>query len=171
MMVGNIFFVFTFYVVLFTLAGCEKRSPVDPGIPKTMYPVVVVEDDTPQRVKDLSALTYALEKYKQDHQRYPISSNSGQGYDGLFVDEKYGESREDWIPGLVPEYTDKLPRDPRNDSVIYHSYMYVSNGANYKLIAQRPDDCQEIKERYAQLIDPRRDCYSYGYWTPKAVNW
>jgi hypothetical protein len=169
--VRNILLIFATCMACLMLNACHKNSPPDITTPKTMHPVVTIEADTPQRIKDLSALAYALEKYKQDHQQYPVSSNAGRGYDGLFASEKYGESRVEWIRGLVPEYIDELPRDPRNDSVIYHSYLYVSNGANYKLFVQRPEDCQEVKQKYPQLIDPRRDCYAYGYWTPKAVNW
>ena len=40
-----------------------------------------------------------------------------------------------------------------------------------KLISHGPEDCATVKSKYPSLIDPARDCWAFGYWTPGAVNW
>ena len=147
----------------------KVKSAVEIVSPKTAQAVINSEKSQFTRVSDLGAIAYALERYKLKHQMYPISSNKGKGWDGLYSD--YGLSKVNWIEGLVPEFLSALPRDPR--LLIHGSYQYIykSNGANYKLIAHSPDDCEEVREVHPQLIDPQRDCWSYGYWTPRAVLW
>src|SRR5690606_35516523 len=114
-------------------------------------------------VKDLLKLVYALDNYKQKNGIYPISSANGAKWDGVI--SSYGESRADWIRGLVPEYIDSLPQDPRMVDDGARQYIYKSNGANYKLIVHKADNCQLIKSSYPSLVDPVRDCFSFGFWT------
>lgn len=157
-------------VIFFSIFGfgCEKktRQVSDQVTPKTQYPAPEITESTPQRVRDLTAIIYALEKYKLDNRKYPISSN---GYDGLHTD--YGRASEKWIEGLVPKYLDKLPSDPRKNESGNDQYIYRSNGANYKLIAHNPDDCEQVKKLFPNIVDPLRDCWAYGFWTKKAAYW
>lgn len=120
-----------------------------------------------KRLKDLYAISLALEKYKQDHHSYPISS-SGK-WDGLY--SAFGESKIDWITGLSPKYISKLPRDPRLHHDPTQQYLYTSNGANYKLIAHGAEDCIEVLENTPEFVDPQRNCHAYGFWTKKASDW
>ena len=119
-----------------------------------------------QRVYDLYNLVVVLKKYKDDHGIYPISSKNGKGWDGLY--SKYGESRTDWIKGLAPNYIAQLPRDPRNHTIDVEQYFYLSDGVNFKLISFHPTDCHTVKEKWPKLIDPRRGCGAYGFWTLNA---
>lgn len=129
-------------------------------------------DEVPEiiEVRDLLEIAYALELYKRDHQSYPVSSTGAAGWDGIV--NRAGESREDWIEGLVPDYLKKLPRDPRMLEDYEHQYLYMSNGANYKLIAYNPSNCDLVERSYPWLIDPKRKgCQAYGFWTNRASRW
>lgn len=151
---------------------CEQGQRVDNDeiIPTTTFVPEVISSFTPQRVVDLSKLVIALEKYKRDNREYPISSDFGEQWNRLYS-ESGGQANENWIIGLVPAYLEVLPRDPRLDNVYQHQYMYKSNGAHYKLLAPLPDDCSLIKSSNRKLIDFRRGCDAYGFWTHGAMKW
>lgn len=121
------------------------------------------------RIQDLKEINKALAKYYKDNNAYPVS-NTWAGWKCAF-----GESKEDWIPGLVPKYISKLPRDPRKDATGYQQYIYYSNGKDYKLISHAPENCNKIKSEYVELIDPRRDdprnqCTAFGFWSEGGRN-
>lgn len=161
-----------FFLIIFILAGEKKTNKVSDQIaPVTQHPAPDVNESTPQRVRDLTKIIHALERYKLDNRQYPISSNGGDGWDGLYTIS--GVASEQWIAGLAPKYIDKLPSDPRMNESENDQYIYRSNGANYKLIAYNPDDCEQVKKLFPTLIDPLRDCFAYGFWTKKAAidNW
>lgn len=151
------------------LVSCESGSETNVIVPKTTIAPIFPQDFKSQALQDLYSLTYALEQYKIKYREYPISSSSGTGWDGLYSD--YGDSREDWIEGISPEFLPVLPRDPRENQIPNQQYLYKSNGAHYKLISHSPENCKEIQKNYPQLIDPRRNCWAYGYWTHKAFRW
>jgi len=156
-----------FFLIIFILAGEKEAAKVsDQIVPVTQYPAPDINESTPQRVRDLTKIIHALERYKLDNKQYPISSN---GWDGLYT--IYGVASEQWIAGIVPKYLDRLPSDPRNNNSGDNQYFYRSNGANYKLIAHTPDDCEKIKQLFPTLIDPSRDCWAYGFWTKNAERW
>lgn len=138
-----------------------------------VIPTVIREpfDEVPKfiEVRDLLEIAYALERYKRDHWSYPISSAGTKAWDG--IKSNFGESREDWIRGLVPHYLDKLPRDPRMLDNGIQQYLYMSDGANYKLIAFKPSNCHLVKSSYPSLIDPKRGCQAYGFWSEGAASW
>lgn len=118
-----------------------------------------------QRMQDLQSIKSALERYFADHGKYPVS----EGWDGLLT--KWGKSGKDWIPGLAPNYLPELPRDPRMSKNAGAQYIYKSNGRSYKLIAHTPEDCDQVKRIHPELIDPKRVCRAYGYWSNEAADW
>ncbi|MCA2968825.1 MAG: hypothetical protein INH43_09935 [Acidobacteriaceae bacterium] len=118
-----------------------------------------------QRRKDLKALEIALTAYHKDNGSYPLSSG---GFDGYFTN--YGKATPKWIPGIVPKYIKALPRDPRLLEKADPQYYYWSDGMNFKLIVHAPEDCSLVKEKLPALIDPIRDCWSYGFWSEGAAN-
>ena len=128
------------------------------------YSLLTSHNHFNQRYKDLAAIKVALDMYYIDNKAYPRSV----GFDGLIT--KHGESRKDWIRGLTPKYISKLPSEPRNTSDT-RQYLYKSNGKDYKLIAYRPEDCNSVRVKNLNLIDPNRDCWAYGFWTKGAKNW
>lgn len=127
------------------------------------------------RLADLAVIAIALEKYKQDHRSYPLSSGAvshwiDKKWDSII--DKNGEHNPNWIEGLVPEYLPSLPVDPRKDAVATHQYSYKSNGANYKLVVLNPDDCVSVKLAAPEFVDHRLGkCNAYGFWTPRALKW
>lgn len=122
-------------------------------------------DNYEKRISDLTQIRNALEAYYQEHGSYPKS----KGFDGFYA--AWGESGQDWIKGLVPAYMSELPRDPRQNSNPKEQYFYRSNGKQYKLIAHGVEDCKTVKSINPELIDPKRDCWAYGYWTAGAASW
>lgn len=133
------------------------------------HPVSEINANISVEINDLLMIVYALERYKRDHWSYPKSSHGGTKWDGIF--SIYGESREDWVPEIVPKYINQLPRDPRMLADGTKQYIYVSNGISYKLIAHNVDNCAHIKKIYPILVDPKRDCFAYGFWTKNAALW
>ena len=132
-------------------------SPSVSSLPRTNFE---------KRLADLTRIKNALEKYYQKNYAYP--STSGR-WDGLY--SAWGQSKADWIPGLVPYYLKDLPRDPRMHTDNTQQYIYNSNGADYKLISHQPEDCDSVKRMNPALADPTRNCWAYGFWTKGATSW
>jgi hypothetical protein len=118
-----------------------------------------------KRLDDLGSIRKALGKYYKDNGKYPVSA----GFDGFYA--KWGNQGLHWINGLTPKYIQLLPRDPRKVDDPNKQYYYKSNGRDYKLIGHMPEDCQRVKSKHPELIDPKRDCWAYGFWTEDAKAW
>ncbi|QQZ42186.1 sulfatase-like hydrolase/transferase [Pseudomonas sp. SK3(2021)] len=120
-----------------------------------------------QRVRDLTEIRKALEKYRKAHNgAYPVSD----GFDGLHT--VWGRSANDWIRGLAPTYIHALPQDPLISKDGAPQYLYRSDGAYYKLIAHgSADSCQVAMKVAPKLVDPMRQCWAFGYWSSEAQNW
>ncbi len=124
---------------------------------------------TAKRIADLTQLRKALELYYNTNNGYPISPCDSEGcWAGVY--SCWGPDTTSYIPGLSA-YVSQMPRDPRNHNNCGEQYIYYSDGVNFKLISHVPEDCTEVKSRYPNLIDPLRDCWAYGYWSPGAVGW
>ena len=123
------------------------------------------------QVRDLYKIKIALDKYYKDNGAYPKSSGGFDVWDGFST--CWGKSTPDWIPGLVPKYIAKLPRDPRKSKDCEQHYLYQSNGTEYKLISHKPSsECFETaKKNYPELIDPHRPTWAFGFWTKNASEW
>ncbi|USW02761.2 sulfatase-like hydrolase/transferase [Pseudomonas pergaminensis] len=116
-----------------------------------------------QRKSDLDEIHTALENYHNVHGAYPQSS----GFDGIHSD--WGRSSENWISGLVPAFTEALPRDPEMSTTALPQYLYWSNGTDYKLIAHgTPQSCSFASQLNPEMVDPVRQCYAFGYWSKNA---
>lgn len=174
----------TFWIILITsvtsllLLACSKDGDIEPQevvIPKTIQGIDANVISKYPRLADLANIAIALEKYKQDHRSYPLSSGSDtewfkKNWDSAIDDS--GELKSEWINGLAPKYLPYLPVDPRRDGLQWHQYIYKSDGANYKLVVLNPEDCFAVKQEAPDFIDLRRgECKSYGFWTPRAVRW
>ena len=146
----------------------EQNAEIKHFIPTTAHTPEAINSFSPQRVSDLTLIAIALEKYKQKNRSYPISSTHRK-WDYAF--DEGGEVNLYWIDGLAPDFLPSLPRDPRLNNIRDNQYLYRSDGANYKLIATLPEDCEYVKSKVPQMIDPRRGCKAYGFWTKGAVGW
>lgn len=150
---------------------CDQQCPIEEEIlPTTTEIPEKINSFTPKRIVDLHGIVIALEKYKRVKNMYPVSTSEGEGWDVLL--SAAGDVNESWISGLVPNYLASLPINSAEKNIPgLGQYLYKSNGANYKLVAYRPDDCEYIKSKLPSIIDPRRDCSAYGFWTAGAVKW
>ncbi len=121
-----------------------------------------ISETTQQRVADLVSINTALQQYHTTNGAYPVS-NGAQGYVSAFG----GSLGANWIPELGVA----LPRDPSGSEAGNEAqYLYISNGADYKLIAHATDDCSSAVETSGVRVDARRAegdvCWGYGFWSP-----
>lgn len=114
------------------------------------------------QLSDLTKIFNALNKYYIKYGNFPTSI----GWDGLYTHS--GNASEDWIHGLVPEFLDALPRDPRLNSSPYTQYLYKSNGKDFKLISENGFIAGKVKKSY---VDPIRASHAFGFWSEGAINW
>lgn len=127
-----------------------------------------------QTLVDLGQVKLALEAYQSEYGKYPVSTGGIGVWDGLY--SSYGDSSPNWIAGLTPTYMITLPRVPDNNTSGNQSYIYNSDGRNYKLIRHVPTppyegECEAVYKMHPEMRDPARICWAYGYWTPGAVSW
>jgi prepilin-type N-terminal cleavage/methylation domain-containing protein len=125
-----------------------------------------------KRRADLHALAVALQVYYSENGAYPTTG-------GVWTGEQsaYGSHTTDYVPGLAPNYLDKLPNDPRvgvtyapcNNSTRV-GYLYRSNGADYKLLAYcSPEGTMNLPSD--SFYDPIRASYAWQISSPGGANW
>lgn len=132
---------------------------------KKYFSQIASIDSHENRLSDLIKIKSALNSYFIHNKSYPKSL----GFDGRYT--KWGYSGADWIKGLSTEYIQELPSDPRNTTDPSKQYLYKSDGRDFKLIAHQPDDCIDVKQSHPETIDPKRNCWAYGFWTEGGKNW
>ncbi len=115
-------------------------GPADLDFAKLGPDVFLARDE--ERLKDLRPIAAALERYKAKSGSYPQTQNQWFARRSCM-----GMSTDDWIPGLVPEFLDALPRDPRRNDACEQQYHYRSDGQNYELISLLPE---ALSLRYAE---------------------
>jgi prepilin-type N-terminal cleavage/methylation domain-containing protein len=125
------------------------------------------------RRTDLKQLQEAIERYRVAIGRYPQTPGSGWcGDPGSF----WPNCGADYIPGLVAAGEIKnLPQDPKVGEIVrcssaqHTTYLYRSNGTDYKLIAHcSPEGRLDPADPFA---DPRRPTYSWAVYSPGGANW
>jgi hypothetical protein len=112
-----------------------------------------------KRVQDLVTINDALKAYHKKNGGFPKA--------GELVGAN--ERGRGWIPGLSPEFIPDLPLDPMQGAGT--QYVYVSDGANYKLLAQGVSLVGSINVEVLGIkIDPTRNPTqqnaAFGFWTP-----
>ena len=119
-----------------------------------------------RRIADLEAVEKALELYKADHGGYP----EVKGWSG--DPDKYGGKgygADGYIPGLVPDYIQMLPRDPnRQYPDSGKGYIYKSDGKEYKLLAHKTPMSYPTDHRF---YDPRRSTWAYQVSSKGGLDW
>lgn len=139
------------------------------GIGIASFQGSLVNARSAKRIADLKEINNAIKRYQLDNGSYPISGGGTGVWDGLY--SNWGDSTANWIPGLVPNYLEKLPRDPRNHTLGNEQYIYRSDtGSSYKLISHSPEDCVGVVAKHPELKDPVRVCWAYGYATPDVLS-
>jgi hypothetical protein len=115
-----------------------------------------------KRVQDLVTINDALKAYQQKHGAYPKAG-------GLVGFPERGAA---WIPGLAPDFLKALPRDPAmSDDKAGPQYVYVSDGTDYKLLAQGVSlvggtNVEVLGVRIDMTRQPTPENASFGFWTP-----
>lgn len=115
-----------------------------------------------KRVQDLVTINDALKAYQQKHGAYPKAG-------GLVGFPERGAA---WIPGLAPDFLKTLPRDPAmSDDKAGPQYVYVSDGTDYKLLAQGVSlvggtNVEVLGVRIDMTRQPTPENASFGFWTP-----
>jgi len=127
------------------------------------------------RISNLRELRNILELYYEDYGYYPKTYEVG--FPPVARMECVGNPN-DYIPDVVPDYIGKLPSDPNlNCAGIPHSWVYRSNGIDYKLITHNEwfHDGAFMDPAYDNGVD---DCIidgpsavHIGVWTSGAACW
>ncbi|MDP3737638.1 MAG: hypothetical protein Q8R02_09625 [Hyphomonadaceae bacterium] len=114
-----------------------------------------------KRVSDLVTINDAIKAYHAKNGAYPKA-------DGL---KGFPDRGKAWVPGLSPDFIAELPRDPAlsNDRE-GPQYLYVSNGADYKLLAHGIALAGGTNvEVLGVRIDPSKqntmEKAAFGFWT------
>ena len=112
-----------------------------------------------KRVQDLVTINDALKAYHAKNGAYPKA-------DGLAGATERGAA---WIPGLAPDFLAEIPRDPLHGTG--PQYVYMSDGANYKLLAQGASlvgsgNVEVLGIKIDQTRKPTPQNAAYGFWTP-----
>lgn len=134
--------------------------------------VPVLEDSSAsardaRRAADLKAVQAALEAYKRVNGSYPDTSGAWQG--DSTGDGGYGYDATGYIPGLVPQFMQALPKDP--DSVYpdaTNGYMYRSDGTDYKFALNGTPESFPAGNPF---FDPQRTTTAWQVSTPGGYNW
>lgn len=114
-----------------------------------------------KRVTDLVSINDALKTYHARHGAYPKA-------EGLLGAAERGDA---WIPGLAPEFIGRLPQDPSaTHGQAGPQYVYASDGANYKLLAQGVSliggtNVEVLGVRIDPTRKPTAENASFGFWT------
>lgn len=126
------------------------------------------------RKSSLREIEEALERYSVQFGRYPQTPGSGWcGAPG----SAWTACGADYIPGLVSAgEIKKLPQDPSVGKIVscsyanYTSFIYRSDGVNYKLVAHCGMESKASKKLCSPTIkdpycDPVRSTYSWAVWS------
>lgn len=128
------------------------------------------------RMQNMHGIATALELYHLSTGEYPKTFEPGNT---LVKRAECLGNPNDYIPGLAPTYIPKLPSDPAlNCAGATHSWVYASNGMEYKLITHH----EYFNNVSPTLLDPAQDggvnpcvldgiSYHIGIWTEGAACW
>lgn len=111
-----------------------------------------------KRVQDLVTINDALKAYRAKNGQFPTAAVLG----GL------NERGANWIPGLAPDFLKEVPRDPMHGSTT--QYVYVSDGANYKLLAAGVSlvgspNVEVLGIKVDPTRNPTAESAAFGFWT------
>jgi hypothetical protein len=120
-----------------------------------------------ERLTYLYSIAIVLDRFKNDHNYYPITSNGGEGWSVIHVSD---QGKISWIDAIIPAYTQNLPYRPIKEPSQNEQYAYQSDGANYKLVVYYPPDCDDIRDLNSIMTknDAEDKCIGYGLWTKRS---
>ena len=128
--------------------------------------------------EEMRQINQAILLYYADNGTYPLCDTSSLS--GMWC----GWARSiNFIAGLVPKYISKIPNTDFGKDLYSDSYLYSSNGTDYKLIRYSGvDGLLPLEITSNALLDPGRltnsvNCVvktspcAWGYWSDGAKNW
>ncbi|MBI41607.1 MAG: hypothetical protein CMF59_18600 [Leptospiraceae bacterium] len=136
------------------------KSVLDPKTYEKMEGLARASRSDFLRIEDLIKIRIGLETFQQSQGRFPGSR--GERF------SSGGKSGTDWIPEIRSVVPATLPVDRRGGQDPKKQYLYITNGAEYKLLAQSPENCTAIQQWMPELLDPVRGCQGVGFWTEGA---
>lgn len=136
------------------------------------------------RKSALKEMQLALERYKAQYGVYPAQGcGSYPIYAGRGPHPAWGCSADQYITGLMPDFIPDLPKDPNQEDIDGYGYLYLSTGADYKLIAHLTVESklvQSYEDEFARCpssigADPCGDSgpnpMTYAVYSPGAAGW
>lgn len=117
-----------------------------------------------KRLSDINIVKNALSAFYETNKRYPVSA----GWDGVY--SNWGASRPDYIKGLVPNYLEALPVDPRQSKSGGKNYLYYSDGKDFKFLVHGAPS-YDLTRVDKSSIDPQRSDRAYGVWSEGGEKW
>lgn len=116
---------------------------------------------------DMRNLNHLIQLYYVDNGQYPSTGGTGnwQGWN----------QAGNFIPGIVSKYASNMPQMPTNPAT-ENSYLYTSNGTDYKLIRfSPPSGLPSVERTNSNLSDPVRPVNAnngaWGYWSSGGASW
>lgn len=107
-----------------------------------------------ERQSELRTLQTAIELYRQRNGRYPEACNghtgwsdAGLGWSGeIGYQHECADGTNQYIRGLVPDYLNQLPRDPKSSADADYGYVYAVNndGTVYKIMSRNTVESEEV---------------------------
>ncbi len=92
----------------------------------------------------------ALNSYKAKYGSYPKVRPEGAC---IGHNDWGGETRKDWIPGLVPEFLPHLPKEPRGNLFeTGKQFYYISDGNSYKFFTMNPAGYYFFKLYHPEMV-------------------
>ncbi len=136
------------------------------------------------RKSALKEVQLALERYKAQYGVYPAQGcGSYPTYAGRGPHPAWGCSADQYITGLMPDFISELPKDPNQEDIDGYGYLYLSTGADYKLIAHLTVEkklVQSYSDEFARCpasigADPcgadGPNSITYAVYSPGAAGW
>lgn len=157
------------FTFLAGLAACGRPAEQSQPLPAETAAPLTPEQITERRIADLILINNAIQAFHAERGRYPRTP------DGRFLPAPADPNAE-WIPELVPDYAQALPREPSPSEDGRRQYWYVGMRDGYKLIAHSvrgacgPEVEQDGIRRDPARTRPDGTCGAYGFWTDNLAN-
>ena len=112
------------------------------------------------RKESMKSLETALALYYSDFGAYPSTGGGGSWRSACATYGNYPTSGANgYIPGLAPTYISSLPTDPTGCGAGDASYLYTSDGVNYKLLSHRSPE--SFPSAGNAFYDPQRPTWAW----------
>ena len=121
-----------------------------------------------RRASDLKTVQAALESFKRVVGTYPDTAGAWQGDAPNFG--SFGYDAVGYIPGIVPDYMQSLPKDPSSEfpDGADGGYMFRSDGTDFKMVVNIAPESYPAGNPF---FDPTRPNTAWQVCSPGGYNW